>query len=124
MLGAVGRILGNVVARRHPSWQPPAVVLSRCADCGDVELTVADVVVRVCVSDGSVSYAFRCPACGIASGLPLEPLRAERLLRLGARHETWVRPLELLERPADAPPITESDVEAFAARLAAGEASY
>ena len=43
-----------------------ATIRATCADCGDVEMTSDDVVVRVCVDNGQGAYAFRCPECTMA----------------------------------------------------------
>ena len=41
-------------------------IKASCPTCGDVELTVGDVTVRVCAADNSGSYAFQCPMCRLA----------------------------------------------------------
>ena len=43
-----------------------ATIRASCPDCGDVELTTADMTVRVCSEDQRGTYAFRCPACTMA----------------------------------------------------------
>src|SRR3954471_5762368 len=40
-----------------------ATIRASCAECGDVELTTADVTVRVCTGDNGGAYTFRCPSC-------------------------------------------------------------
>ena len=39
------------------------VIKASCHDCGDVELAVDDLEVRVCTQDDQGSYVFRCPSC-------------------------------------------------------------
>ena len=38
------------------------VIKASCHDCGDVELAVNDLEVRVCTQDDQGSYVFRCPS--------------------------------------------------------------
>ncbi len=40
-----------------------ATIRASCSDCGDVELTSADVTVRVCSANSAGSYSFSCPTC-------------------------------------------------------------
>ena len=42
-----------------------ATIRASCETCGDVELTTADVRVRVCINDNRGEYSFRCPDCGM-----------------------------------------------------------
>src|SRR3546814_3383463 len=47
-------------------WEEPgtamATVMASCGDCGDVELRVNDLRVRICGDADAGSYVFRCPS--------------------------------------------------------------
>jgi hypothetical protein len=40
-----------------------AIVKATCPDCGDVEVTIAEVQVQVCASTSWATYSFQCPVC-------------------------------------------------------------
>ncbi|HMS91979.1 MAG TPA: hypothetical protein PJ993_00275 [Candidatus Saccharibacteria bacterium] len=42
-----------------------ATVRTSCPDCGDVELTTKDLMVRSVESDGSGVYSYKCPECRV-----------------------------------------------------------
>ncbi len=91
-------------------------IRATCGDCGDVELTTADVTVRVCLEDNSGSYLFRCPACNMAVVKPAEPRIVDLLVASGVELSTWRLPGELFEtRSGD--PLTHDDLLDFHALL-------
>lgn len=80
-----------------------ATIRATCADCGDVEMTSDDVIVRVCVDNGQGAYAFRCPECSMAVSKPAENRVIELLIASGVRLDRWRLPAELDEvRSGDA----------------------
>lgn len=89
-----------------------ATIRATCGDCGDVELTSAEVSVRVCIDDNSGSYTFRCPRCTMAVVKTAEPRIVELLVASGVRMSTWSLPLELSE-PRMGSPITHDDLLDF-----------
>jgi hypothetical protein len=89
-----------------------ATIRATCADCGDVEMTSDDVIVRVCVDTGHGAYAFRCPECEMAVSKPAEPRVIELLIASGVRLDRWRLPAELAEaRQGD--PIDHDDLLDF-----------
>ena len=89
-----------------------ATIRATCADCGDVEMTSDDVIVRVCVDTGHGAYAFRCPECEMAVSKPAEPRVIELLIASGVRLDRWRLPAELAEtREGD--PIDHDDLLDF-----------
>ena len=81
-----------------------ATIRATCGDCGDVELTTRDVRVRVCVTDNSGSYTFRCPHCCMAVVKSAEQRIVDLLVASGVELSTWTLPAELTEvRPIGAP---------------------
>lgn len=80
-----------------------ATIRATCGDCGDVEMTSDDVVVRVCVDDGRGSYTFRCPGCAMAVAKQAEPRVVEILIASGVRLHRWHLPAELEEQRLGAP---------------------
>lgn len=94
-----------------------ATIRATCADCGDVELSSDDVLVRVCVDNGEGTYAFRCPACAMAVSKPAEPRVVELLIASGVRLDRWRLPAELDETRAGEP-IDHDDLLDFHRLLA------
>lgn len=97
-----------------------ATIRASCIECGDVELTTADVKVRVCADDNRGSYAFRCPTCSKAVAKPAEPRIVELLVASGVSFSTWRLPAELSE-PRTGRPITHDDLLDFHEMLADDE---
>lgn len=91
-------------------------IRASCADCGDVELRVEDVHVRVCVDDESGTYVFRCPTCAMAVVKDAEPRVVDLLLASGVGLTRWARPAELTERHSGAA-FTHDDLLDFHALL-------
>ena len=87
-------------------------IQATCRSCGDVDLTVADVGVRVCVDDDRSSYHFRCPHCRMIEAKPAEPHVVDWLVHAGVELSTWSLPAELFERH-DGPSITHDDLLDF-----------
>lgn len=92
-------------------------IRASCADCGDVELRVADVHVRVCLDDNSGTYVFRCPRCDMAMVKNAEPRVIDLLLASGVTMTTWSMPAELDEPHGDLPAFTHDDLLDFHAAL-------
>jgi hypothetical protein len=88
------------------------LIRATCTDCGDVDLGVADVRVRVCRADGSSSYLFRCPTCQMTVSKRSESRVADLLAASGVEVVHWDLPSELFEPRAGAP-ITHDDLIDF-----------
>lgn len=91
-------------------------IRASCPTCGDVELTVADVKVRVCAADNRGTYSFRCPTCAMCVVKGAEPRIVDLLVSAGVALEVWHLPAELSE-PRCGPPITHDDLLDFHALL-------
>jgi hypothetical protein len=87
-------------------------IRASCSDCGDVELRVDDVQVRICADDNAGSYVFRCPRCDMAVVKEAEPRVVDLLLASGVAMTTWSLPAELDERRAG-PAFTHDDLLDF-----------
>jgi hypothetical protein len=87
-------------------------IRASCIDCGDVELTIDDVRVRVCVDDNQGTYNFRCPHCLMAVVKPAEPRIVDLLVASGVALSTWSLPAELYESRYGGP-ITHDDLLDF-----------
>jgi hypothetical protein len=90
-----------------------ATIRASCGECGDVELTTADVHVRVCVVDNQGSYLFRCPSCRMTVVKPAEPRTVDLLVASGVSYETWTPPAELSEPRGGGPAIDHDDLIDF-----------
>jgi len=87
-------------------------IRASCEHCGDVELRVDDVQVRVCIDDDAGSYVFRCPTCAMAVVKDAEPRVVELLVASGVDVAYWSRPAELDERRSG-PAFTHDDLLDF-----------
>ena len=93
-----------------------ATIRASCEDCGDVELTTADVRVRVCINDNRGEYSFRCPTCEMTVVKPAEPRTIDLLVASGVAMDTWSLPAELQETKIGRP-ITHDDLLEFHDKL-------
>ncbi len=87
-------------------------IRASCSDCGDVELRVGDVQVRVCRDDDAGSYVFRCPHCTMAVVKEAEPRVVDLLIASGVDVTHWSMPAELTERRVGAT-FTHDDILDF-----------
>ena len=90
-----------------------ATIRASCYDCGDVELTTADVHVRVCTLDNQGTYSFRCPLCTMTVVKPAEPRTVDLLVASGVAYSTWSPPLELSEPRGYGDPIDHDELLDF-----------
>lgn len=88
------------------------VIKASCHECGDVELTVGDLEVRVCAEDEQGSYVFRCPSCTMSVAKPAERRIVEMLVASGVPLVEWRLPAELYEAH-DGPAISHDDLIDF-----------
>ena len=89
-----------------------ATIRASCPDCGDVELTTADVTARVCAEDNRGSYAFRCPSCRMAVTKDAEQRIIDLLVTSGVALQVWRLPAELSE-PRGGAPLDHDDLLEF-----------
>lgn len=87
-------------------------IRASCDQCGDVELQVDDVVVRVCIDHDAGSYMFRCPGCDTSTVKDAEPRVVELLVAAGVEVIAWSMPAEMSERPSG-PAFTHDDLLDF-----------
>jgi hypothetical protein len=90
-----------------------AVIRATCHECGDVEMTTADVWVRICDDDNSGTYSFTCPCCTNVVNKPAEPHVVDLLIASGVTWSTWRMPLEVRERSTQGAPISHDDLLDF-----------
>lgn len=88
------------------------LIKASCHDCGDVELTVDDVQVRVCSEGEQGSYVFQCPSCQMSVVKAAEPRIVDLLVASGVELTVWRLPSELFEAH-DGAPITHDDLIDF-----------
>jgi len=93
-----------------------ATIRASCETCGDVELTTADVRVRVCINDNRGEYSFRCPQCEMTVVKAAEPRTIDLLVASGVAMDTWSLPAELDETKIGRP-ISHDDLLEFHDKL-------
>ena len=91
-------------------------IKASCPDCGEVELTSADVRLMVCSYSPMSYYAFRCTTCGDEVRKPADDHVVSLLLSGGVEALVWELPAEALE-PHEGPAICYDDVLDFALKL-------
>ena len=99
-----------------------ATIRASCPDCGDVELTTADVRVRVCLDDDRGEYRFTCPVCTMVVVKPAEHRTIDLLVASGVEMDTWTLPAELFEARSGSR-ITHDDILDFHKMLNDDEAT-
>lgn len=87
-------------------------IRASCEECGDVELHVDDVTVRICIDDDAGSYVFRCPSCEKSVVKGAEPRVVELLVASGVEVTAWSMPAELFESRRG-PAFTHDDLLDF-----------
>ena len=88
------------------------VIKASCHDCGDVEIGVAELSVRVCIADTQSTYVFRCPTCQMSVSKPAEQRIVDLLVASGVEVIKWRLPAELFE-PHGGQAITHDDLIDF-----------
>jgi len=74
-----------------------ALIRASCTTCGDVELTTADVQVRVCTTTDEGEYSFRCPICEMTTVKAAEARTIDLLIASGVAMSSWTMPAEVYE---------------------------
>lgn len=97
---------------RTGSVDTMATIRASCETCGDVELTTADVKVRVCINDNRGEYSFRCPQCSMTVVKGAEPRTIDLLVASGVAMDTWSLPAEL-DEPKTGLPISHDELLEF-----------
>jgi hypothetical protein len=89
-----------------------ATIRTTCPLCGDVEVSSADVVVRLCSATDQGSYVFCCPDCrdDVTKAAPRRVI--DLLVANGVPVMTWDPPAEMLEAH-HGPAISYDDVLEF-----------
>lgn len=87
-------------------------IRASCGECGDIELSVPDVHVRICATDDTGTYVFRCPLCDATVVRDAEPRVVDLLLASGVELVRWHLPDELSE-PRRGPAFTHDDLLDF-----------
>jgi hypothetical protein len=95
-------------------------VRATCPTCGDVELTVHDVSVQICVTTGLATYSFLCPACALLVNKEATDTVVESLSVAGSRLTIWTLPAEL-DEPKVGPRISYDDLLEFHLALEGGQ---
>lgn len=87
-------------------------IKATCPDCGEVDLTAEDILLRIGAMRDANTYGFSCPSCGCFVEKPADE-RVVRLLLSGGVIPMLVHvPAEALE-PHAGPPINHDDLLEF-----------
>jgi len=91
-------------------------IKASCPDCGEVELTPADVALMVCSIAALSYYAFDCHTCAREVRKPADDHVVSLLISGGVPAQVWNLPAEALETKAG-PALTYDDLLDFALHL-------
>lgn len=91
-------------------------IKASCPTCGDVELTSADITLRVCGGAPLSSYSFTCPRCRELVCKPADEHVVSLLISGGVRAQVWEVPAEALE-PHSGPALGYDDLLDFVLQL-------
>lgn len=94
-----------------------AKVRATCETCGDIELTIDGVNVRICREDGEGTYLFDCPQCNRGHEKDASRRTLDLLVASGASVVFWSVPVETTVTP-DLGPLTHDDLLDFHKLLA------
>ena len=92
-------------------------ITTPCPGCGPAEIDIEHVVLRIDEDTDRATISVRCPECGARFVKPVDDGMSVLLVTVGVEVQTWTRPAEVDERPANLPPITPDELEAFARAL-------
>ena len=84
-------------------------VRAQCPACGDVQLGIHDLTVRVNDDARAGDYRFCCPGCAETVTRPASARIVDLLVSAGAAEEHWSWPAELAEQH-DGPPLGPDDL--------------
>ena len=91
-------------------------IKASCPGCGDVELTSADITLRVCNHAPLSYYSFTCPHCSDRVRKPADDHIVSLLMSGGVRADVWEVPAEALE-PHAGPTLGYDDLLDFVLQL-------
>ena len=87
-------------------------IKATCQECGEVDLTADEILLRIGSAAASNTYAFTCPSCTEFVEKPADERIVRLLLSGGVLPQLVHVPAEALE-PKDGPAISYDDVLAF-----------
>ncbi|MCC6226952.1 MAG: hypothetical protein IT195_11185 [Microthrixaceae bacterium] len=96
-------------------------ITTDCPGCGEVEIPLGDVTLRVCEDDDSARCAIRCVHCGARFSKRVEDGMSLLLVAVGVEVDPWTRPAEVDERPLHLSPIALEEIEQFVSSLRAAD---
>jgi len=96
------------------------LITTTCPTCGEIELPIADVVLRVCDEDQTGACVVVCPTCGARFAKPANDVMMIMLVTFGIDVVVWQRPAEVDERPIEHPPLSPLDMDRFSDALSDG----
>jgi hypothetical protein len=91
-------------------------IKASCPGCGEVELTSADITLRVCNHAPLSYYSFSCPSCRDEVRKPADDHIVSLLMSGGVRAQVWEVPAEALE-PKPGPALSYDDLLDFVLHL-------
>jgi len=88
-------------------------IRANCPECGDVQLKVTDLTVRLCSNDDQGSYMFDCPSCSVVVTKDASRRIIDLLTSSGVELQVWSLPAELSEPHFRGPQLSTDDLLTF-----------
>ncbi len=88
-------------------------IRANCPECGDVQLKVTDLTVRICSNDEQGSYMFDCPTCSTVVTKEASRRIVDLLTSRGVELQVWSLPAELSEPHFRGPQLSSDDLLSF-----------
>lgn len=95
-------------------------ITTTCPECGEIELPLTDVVLRVCDDDQTGACVVLCPHCGARFSKQANDAMMIILVTFGIEVVVWHRPAELDERSNERAPLSPVDMNRFSTALTDG----
>ena len=87
-------------------------IKATCPDCGEVDLTAEEILLRIGGARTANTYGFSCPTCSVFIEKPADDRVVRLLLSGGVMPVLMHVPAEALE-PREGPPINHDDLLSF-----------
>lgn len=89
-------------------------VTTSCPQCGEIDIALDEVTLRVNDDDGTGACVICCPQCGARFAKAADDAMMILLVAAGIAVDSWTWPAEMQERETGLPPITHAELVAFA----------
>lgn len=94
-----------------------SLLKTTCETCGEIELPIERVLLRICETDDTGVCVIRCPSCGVRFVKEANDAMIVMLLAVGIEVSMWSSALNGPADTGELPAITHDDLVAFQRHL-------